>query len=212
MVMLRNDRRLFRRALDTIQANRRAYLALNAVLYGSLLVGFGVGLLFPGLTAAQTESLESGGTADQVRSLLQNPWLFALVILANNALRAGLLNLVLPSMIVPFAGIVWYVYTLFTVGLVLAPVDRDGWLVLVPHSLTVVMEVQAYVLLALGVYLLGRAWIRPRVVGAGSRRRAYVTGLRQLGVLSLPALALLVVFALYEAFSVVYLVPLLTGG
>lgn len=204
--------RLFRRALQTIQANRRAYLALNVILYGSVLVGFGAGLLFPGLTAAQTESFEGGGQADLVRSLLENPWLFALVILANNALRFALLNLVLPSMIVPFAGIAWCVYTLFPVGLMLAPVDRDGWLVLIPHSLTVVMEIQAYVLLALGLYLLGRAWIWPRTVDAENRRQAYVRGLRQLGVLSLPALALLVVFALYESFSIVYLVPLLTEG
>lgn len=204
--------RLFRRALETIQANRRAYLALNAILYGSVLAGFGAGLLFPGLTAAQRESFEAGGQADLVRSLLDNPWLFALAILANNALRAGLLNIVLPSMIVPFAGVVWYVYSLFTVGLLLAPVDRDGWLVLIPHSLTVVMEIQAYVLLALGAYLLGRAWIWPRTVDAENRRQAYLRGLRQLGVLSLPALALLVVFAFYESFSIVYLVPLLTEG
>jgi hypothetical protein len=204
--------RLFRSAFQIIQANRRAYLALNAILYGSVLVGFGAGLLFPCLTAAQMESFEDGGQADLVRSLLENPWLFALMILANNALRAGLLNIVLPSMIVPFAGIVWYVYSLFTVGLMLAPVDRDGWLVLIPHSLTVVMEIQAYVLLALGAYLLGRAWIRPRTVDAENRRQAYVAGLRQLGVLSLPALALLVIFALYESFSIVYLVPLLVGG
>ncbi|MEV0948995.1 stage II sporulation protein M [Promicromonospora sp. NPDC050249] len=204
--------RLFRRALQTIQANRRAYLALNAILYGSVLVGFGAGLLFPGLAAAQRESFEDGGQADLVRSLLDSPWLFALAILANNALRAGLLNIVLPSMLVPFAGVVWYVYSLFTVGLMLAPVDRDGWLVLIPHSLTVVMEIQAYVLLALGAYLLGRAWIWPRTVDAENRRQAYARGLRQLGVLSLPALALLVVFALYESFSIVYLVPLLTAG
>lgn len=204
--------RLFRRALETIKANRRAYLALNAILYGSVLVGFGTGLLFPALTAAQTESFEDGGQADLVRSLLDSPWLFALAILANNALRAGLLSIVLPSMLVPFAGIVWYVYSLFTVGLMIAPVDRDGWLVLIPHSLTVVMEIQAYVLLALGAYLLGRAWIWPRTVGAENRRQAYVAGLRQLGVLSVPALVLLVVFAFYESFSIVYLVPLLTQG
>ncbi|MFI8526042.1 hypothetical protein ACIGB8_16415 [Promicromonospora sukumoe] len=204
--------RLIRHVVQTVQANRRPYLVLNALLYGSVLLGFGAGLLFPSLTAAQLDSLEASGTGDLIRSLLANPWLFALVILANNALRAGLLNLVLPSMIVPFAGIVWYVYTLFTVGLLLAPVDRDGWLTLIPHSLTVVMEVQAYVLLSLGVYLLGRAWIWPRTVGAENRRQAYVRGLRQLGVLSLPALALLVVFALYEALSVIYLVPLLTEG
>lgn len=204
--------RLFRHVFQTVQANRRAYLVLNAILYGSVLLGFGAGLLFPGLTAAQMDSLEDSGAGDQVRSLLENPWLFALVILANNTLRSGLLNLVLPSLIVPFAGIVWYVYVLFTVGLVLAPVNRDGWLTLIPHSLTVVMEIQAYVLLSLGVYLLGRAWIRPRTVDADNRRQAYVAGLRTLGVLSVPAFALLVVFALYESLSVIYLLPLLTEG
>ncbi|WP_461001492.1 stage II sporulation protein M [Streptomonospora sediminis] len=207
---MEHELRFLHNAIQIIRANRRAYLVLNTLLYGPFLVGLGTGLLFPSLTAAQVEALEGGSTADLVRSLLENPWLFALIILANNALRSGLLNLVLPSMIVPFAGIPWFAYNLYTVGVTLAPTDRDGWLAFIPHSLTVLIELQGFVLLALGAYLLGRAWIRPRTVGAENRRQGYVRGLRQLGRLSLPALALLVVGAIYESFSVIYLVPVLT--
>ncbi len=64
----------------------------------------------------------------------------------------------------------------------------------------------------LGAYLLGRSWIRPGAVGAPNRRRAYLHGLRQIGWLSLPALALFVIGALYEAFEIIYLVPPLLAG
>ncbi|MBE1582763.1 stage II sporulation protein M [Nonomuraea angiospora] len=204
--------RFLRHVIQTIRANRSAYLVLNAIVYGPVLVGFGVGLLFPSLAAAQVESMKSSGTGDLVQSLLENPWLFALAILANNALRAGLLILVLPSMIVPFAGIPWFAYSQYTVGVTLAPANEAAWLALIPHSLTILIEFQAFVLLALGAYLLGRAWIRPRTVDAVNRRQGYVRGLRQLGRLSLPALALLVVGAIHESFSLIYLVPLLTEG
>ena len=47
------------------------------------------------------------------------------------------------------------------------------------------------------------------VNGARNRRQGYVHGLREVGWLSLPALALLVVGAIYEAVEIIHLVPLL---
>jgi hypothetical protein len=154
-------------------------------------------------------SLQDDGTADLVVSLLSNVWLFALVILGINALTVGALSILLPSMIVPFAGIAVFAYRAFDIGLTLAPADQTGWVLLIPHSLTYVIEFQAYVLLALGAYLLGRSWLRPGTIGAGDRREGYVRGLQQIGWLSLPALALFVIGAVYEAFTLRYLVPLL---
>lgn len=61
----------------------------------------------------------------------------------------------------------------------------------------------------LGAHLLGRSWLRPASVGAPNRRAGYVSGLRQIGRLSLPALVLFVVGAVYEAFTLSYLVPVL---
>jgi hypothetical protein len=201
--------RLPRQPLRIIRANLRAYLAMNIIMFGLCAVGIVAALAFPELNAARRTALERDGTAELVLSLLDSPWLFALTIFAVNTLTAAAAQIVLPSLILPFAGIAVFAYRAFIFGLSLAPTDRTMAIALIPHSLTMLIEFQAYVLLMLGAYLLGRAWLRPRLVGAPNRRHGYLHGLQQIGWLSLPALALFVVGALYEAFSLAYLVPLL---
>lgn len=195
-----------RRPLHIVRAHARGYLALNVLAYGLFLVGFVMGLLFPHLNQAQVTRLNDDGTADLVRSLINQPWLFALVILGVNTLKMGAATIVLPSMIVPFAGIPLFAYWAFTTGITLVPASDIGWVALIPHSLTLIIEVQAYVLFLLGAYVLGRHWVWPHAHGAENRRGGYVRGLRQLGWLSLAAVVLLVVGAVYEAFSLRYFV------
>ncbi|CAL9595493.1 hypothetical protein SUDANB121_05343 [Nocardiopsis dassonvillei] len=197
--------RLLRTPFRIIRENLRAYLAMNALVYGALLLGVGAGLLLPDLYAAQHAALEEAGTADLVEPLLATPWLFGLAIFVNNVLRASLLVIVLPSMVVPFSGIALFAYSTFTVGVIIAPVDGETARTLVPHSVTLLVEFQAYVLVMLGAYILGLGWLRPRTIGADTRRQGYVRGLRRTGWLSLPALALLAVGAVYEALSITYL-------
>lgn len=194
------------RPLQVIRENARAYLVINACMYGLFLVGFVVGLLVPELSEAQHTRLTDDGTADLVRSLINTPWLFALTILGVNTVKMGLLTIVLPSMVVPFAGIALFAWWAVTTGVTLVPASDIGWVALIPHSLTLIIEFQAYIVVLLGAYLLGRSWIFPRTAGAETRRSGYVRGLRQLGWLSLAAAVLLVVGAVYEAFSLRYLV------
>jgi hypothetical protein len=189
-----------------IRQNTRAYFAINVCMYGLFGAGFGAGLLFPQLSEAQRTRLEEDGTAEIVQSLITNPWLFALVILGVNTVKMSVLTIVLPSMIVPFAGIALFAYWAASTGATLVPASDIGWVALIPHSLTLVIEFQAYILVVLGVYLLGSCWVRPRSAGAQNRREGYLRGLRQLGWLSLPAAMLLVVGAVYEAFSLRYFV------
>src|SRR6266496_3564809 len=96
-------------------------------------------------------------------------------------------------------------------GIVLAPVDATSRLTLIPHSLTLLIEFQAYALVMFGAYLLGRSWLRPATVDAPTRRQGYVRGLSRLGRLWLPALALFVIGAVYEAIEIYFLVPLVLG-
>ncbi|WP_203137290.1 hypothetical protein [Microbacterium sp. JZ31] len=201
---------LWRRPFRVIRENRRAYLILNAAAYGLALVGFVLGVAFPDLNAARAASLEQDGTGELVRWLVSVPPLFALTILGVNVFRLGLLTIVLPSLVVPFAGLALFGYWAVETGITIAPASPQGWVALIPHALTFVIELQAYVLLLLGAYLLGRNWLWPRSVGAANRRQGYVQGLRRLGLLALPALALLVVGALWEAYSLRYLVHPLT--
>jgi hypothetical protein len=133
-----------------IRANTRAYLALNAITYGLFVVGFLVGLLVPLLNQAQLTRLNDDGTTDLVRSLINYPWLLAPTLLAVNTLRMGAATIVLPSMIVPIAGIPLFAYWALQTGMTLVPAGDLGWVALIPHSLTLVIELQAYILLLLG--------------------------------------------------------------
>ena len=122
----------------------------------------------------------------------------------------GALWIVIPSLIVPFTGIALFAYKAFTLGLAMAPPTEIMAVALIPHSLTVLIELQAYALLMFGAYILGRSWVRPATIGARSHRQGYVRGLQQLGWLSLATLPLFIIGAIWEAFSLRYLVPLLT--
>jgi Stage II sporulation protein M len=151
-------------------------------------------------------TLEDNGTTDLIRSLLNNPLLFSLTILGVNVMSGALL-IVLPWSIVPFSGIALFAYKALTLGLAMAPTTKIITVGLIPHSLTILIEFQAYALLMFGTYILGRSWVRPTTIGARNHRQGYVRGLQQLGWLSLSTLPLFIVGAIWEAFSLGYLVP-----
>ncbi|MEV4734876.1 stage II sporulation protein M [Saccharopolyspora sp. NPDC049426] len=197
------------RRFRIIRANLGAYLALNALAYGLFLVGMGVGLLRPELAGTNIAALQQDGTLELATWAMSSVWLFSLIILVVNAVGLSLVHVLLPSAIVPFGGIAVFAYWAFDTGVTLAPVNEVAALTMIPHSLTVLIEFQAYVLVLLGAYRLGMSWLRPRAVGARNRRQGYVHGLREVGWLSLPALALLVVGAIYEAVEIIHLVPML---
>ena len=201
--------RLLRRPVQIIRADLRAYLVLNAVVYGLALAGMSLGLLFPDLHAARSAPVQdpSGWTSSLVTAVIGNVWMFAGTILLVNVFTAALLLIVLPSLVVPFAGLLVFGLKTLDLGVVLAPVDATAAKILLPHSLTLLVEFQAYVLVMFGAYLLGRSWLRPSTVGAPARRQGYLGGLSRLGWLGPPALALFVLGAIYEAFEVLYLVP-----
>jgi hypothetical protein len=198
-----------RKPFQIIRANFRAYLTINAIVYGLVITGFVAAMIFPNLGATQLATLEDDGTGDLVRSLVNNSWLFSLTILAVNV-TGGALWIVLPSLIVPFAGIALFAYKAFTLGLAMAPTTKIIAVGLIPHSLTILIEFQAYALLMFGAYILGRSWVRPATIGARNHRQGYLRGLQQLGWLSLSALPLFIVGAIWEAFSLRYLIQPLT--
>jgi len=196
----------WRRPFRIIRDNKRDYFIINVAAYGLALVGFVIGLIFPDLNAAQAAGLEEDGTGELVRWLVNIPALFALTILGVNLFRLSLLTIVLPSVIVPFAGLAFFGYWAVETGITLVPASPEGWVALIPHSLTFVIELQAYILLLLGAYLLGKYWLFPRTIGAKNRRQGYLRGLQRIGLLALPALALLIIGAVWEAYSLRYFV------
>lgn len=116
----------WRRPFQVIRENRRAYLIINVAAYGLALIGFVIGLLFPDLNAARVASLEDDGTGELVRWLVNIPPLFALTILGINLFRLSLLTIVLPSLIVPFAGLAFFGYWAVETGITLVPASAEG--------------------------------------------------------------------------------------
>ncbi|MDR6144047.1 hypothetical protein QE375_003601 [Microbacterium foliorum] len=197
--------RFWRRPFRVVRENLRTYLMLNAAAYGLTLIGLVLGLSFPDLVAREAVGLEADGTGELVRTLVTTPALFALAIFGVNLFRLSALTIVLPSLIVPFAALPLFGYWAVTTGITIAPQSEGAWRLFVPHSLTLVIELQAYILLLLGAFLIGKYWLFPRTAGAQTRRRGYLRGLQKLGLLALPALVLLVVGALWEAYSLSFL-------
>lgn len=198
--------RFWRRPFRVVRENMRVYVILNAAAYGLALIGFVAGLLFPDLVVAKAAGLEADGTGELVRWLFNTPPLFALAILGVNVFRLSALTIVLPSLIVPFAGLAFFGYWAVTTGITIVQTTPAGWVAMIPHSLTFVIELQAYILLLLGAFLIGKYWLLPRTAQAKNRRQGYLHGLRQLGLLALPALVLLIIGAVWEAYSLRYLV------
>ncbi|WP_039921872.1 hypothetical protein [Amycolatopsis decaplanina] len=201
-----------RRPFQIIRADLRAYLLVNAFVYGVLLLGMALGALFPDLHAARTASFASGDQGALVNAVVGNGWVFGTVIFVVNVFPTALLLITLPSLVVPFAGLAVFALKTIDLGITLAPVDATSGLTLIPHSLTLLIEFQAYALVMFGAYLLGRSWLRPATVGAPTRRQGYLRGLSRLGWLWLPALALFVIGAVYEAIEIYFLVPLVLGS
>ena len=197
---------LWRRPFRLIRGNARAYALFNLATYGLLLIGFTIGMIFPELNEARIAALEQNGDAELVARVFSNPALFGLVILAVNVVRLSLFTIVVPSLVVPFAGLGFFGYWVLQTGITLVPTTAVGWVAQIPHTLTVIIELQAYLMLVLGAYLLGRHWLFPRSMGAKNRRQGYLRGLQRIGLLALPALVLLVIGAIWEAYSLRYLV------
>lgn len=199
------------RPFQIIRASRRPYLLVNVSVYGALLLGMALGMLFPELHAARTASFATGSQGALVEAVFRNGWLFAVVIFLVNVFPTALLLITLPSLVIPFAGLVVFAVKTIDLGITLAPVDRTTSLTLIPHSVTLLIEFQAYALVMFGAYLLGRSWLRPATVDAATRRQGYARGLKLLAPLWLPALALFVIGAAYEAFEIYFLVPRVLG-
>ena len=203
--------RLLSAPLQVIRDDLRAYLVMNAVVYGVLVLGLVIGILVPAIPAALVAQFTGSGANGLVQSVSSNVWAFALVIFLVNAIPTALLQITVPSLVVPFLGVAFFTLNVLRLGIQLAPTDSASAWTLLPHSVTMIVEFQAYVLLMFGGYLLGRSWIRPATIGADTRGQGYRRGLAKLGRLWVPALVLLVIGAVYEAVEITYLVPLLPG-
>jgi hypothetical protein len=197
---------------------RRPYLILNAAYYGLVVLGMTyVAIIDPALQEQLLSEVE-GAFAEGPLATVGGAYVGGNVLAAAvltfvvNLSVGSLLSITLPSLIVPFSGVLLGAYRAALWGLVLAPTSTQLALVMIPHSLTLLLEGQAYILTMLAVYVHGKAFLWPHSVGVASRAQGYVTGLKLSARLYLLVVLVLAVAAIYEALEVTIMVRLASGA
>lgn len=198
-------------AWGLVQENRRAYIVLNVVYYSLVIicmiyVAFNQKLQEELLNAVGAQFMT--GPLSFVGQAYVNTKVFTAILATFfvNLFIGSFGTITLPSLIIPFSGLLIGIYRAVLWGLLLSPAHPDMRLVMIPHSLTLILEGQAYVLTMLAAYIQGRAFLWPRTVGLETHVKGYLEGLRRTGKIYLLIILTLAIAAVYEVIEVVIMV------
>ena len=204
---------LLKSAWGLVLENRRAYIVLNVVYY-ALVVIFMIYVAFN--QPLQQSLLEAVGATFMTGPLsivgqsYANAQVFKaiLVTFVVNLSIGSFGSITLPSLIIPFSGTLVGIYRAILWGLILSPANPDLRLAMIPHSLTLIIEGQAYILTMLAAYIQGRAFLWPKTIGLERRGQGYLEGLKRTGKLYVLVILTLLVAAIYEVIEVVIMIKL----
>jgi len=200
-------------ALRTIKEFRRAYIVLNLVYYGLVICGMVYVAFNPALQQLLLEAVGSAFTEGPLSTVAGaytgGQILLAIVLtFVVNLTIASFLWITLPSLVVPFSGLVTGACRAILWGVLLSPSSPEMSAVMIPHSLTLILEGQAYILAMLAAYIQGRAFLWPATVGATTHGEGYRAGVKRSLRLYLLVAIVLAVAAVYEVLEVIYIIPL----
>jgi hypothetical protein len=126
-----------------------------------------------------------------------------------NLVVGSFLYITLPSLIIPFLGFLLGIYRAALWGFLFYPGHPDIGMIMLPHSITLILEGQAYILALFAVYLQGRAFLWPKSVGLETHKQGYIEGLRRTGKMYILVILTLAIAAVYEVIEVVLLAKLM---
>jgi len=205
-----------RSALSVLGESRRAYVTLNLVYYGLVVCG----MVFTAfdrsvqreLLAAVGNALTQGPLAGVASAYTTGQTLSAIAMtFAINLVVASFISITLPSLIVPFSGLLVGLVRALTWGLLFSPPTlavggREAAMGLL-IGILLVLEGQGYVLAMLAAWVQGRAFLSPQSVGAADRGQGYLAGLKRALHLYVLVALVLAVAAVYEAVVAIVIIP-----
>ena len=193
---------LFERVREIITQNLRAYWVFSAIYYGLIIVLMICANINPTLYQMFVDTFGRRFLTGAL-TLIGEPFGFGQALKAvvdgffYNMMGLSYAEISLPSFIIPFSGVLIGLFRAAVLGVAFSPANVIPSGIFLPHLPTLFFEGQSAVLAILGSYIHGRALIWPKTVGQTSRWRAYVEGVRQIGILYIPMAAVLLVSALY---------------
>lgn len=182
--------------------NKRAYILLNVFYYAIMLIFMIYLTLDPtlrdGFASRYGKSFQHGPPLLVGEPFAMDRTMDNLFKNFNyNLLGSSYAEITLPSIFIPFVGIAIGLYRVAFLGLAFSPANPTAASFFLPHLPTLLLEGQAAVLAMLGAYIHGRALIWPKTIGQTGRWKAFVEGVRQIGMLYLPIMGILLLAMLY---------------
>lgn len=199
-------------ALLLVRRHRLALILMNVGYFSLVALGAVYAFLNP---AAQQTLIQTivEGFGMQPLSWARDAYLSrdvpaaAAVTFGVNSLMGSLFSITITSLLIPFLGIAIGFYRALVWGLALAPTSPELARAMIPHSLTMLMEGEGYILAMFGVHLLWQsAFNGLKEGGIGGFIAGYRAGLHANLHVYLLVLLVLAVAAVYEAFELIYLV------
>jgi hypothetical protein len=207
----RTIRGMVRGSWAVVEEHRRAYVLLNLSFYGLMAAAMAYVAFFdPALQKTLWDEVGRAFGTTPLTSEVVDAYSGGQVVLAAaltfavNLVLGSFAMIAVPSLVVPFSGLLVGVYRALLWGLLFSPTAFLGAGMLV-HWPTLLLEGQAYILAMLAAYAQGLAFLRPRAVGAKTRKEGYWVGVKRAArVYALVAIVLFVA-AIYEAVSVIFI-------
>ena len=192
-----------------LREHRRAWLGVNLLYFGTIALGMLAVLVYPALQQSLWQSVGQAFSPTSTLGPLAQAYTEGRLLMAIaltfvvNLVLGSLAVLSLPSLVIPFAGILMGVFRALLWGVLFSPFGGEMQLGLLPHALTVLLEGEAYVVAMLGVWL----WWWPVLRTPGKRWQLWRDGLVLQGRIYCLVALLLAIAAVYEALEVILLLP-----
>lgn len=203
-------------ALRIIREFRRTYIVLNLVYYGLVICGMAYAAFNPSLQQSLLDALRgafSQGPLSPVAGAYSGGQVLLAIVFTFvlNLAIGSFLWITLPSLVLPFSGLLTGGFRAVLWGLLFSPSSPEMSVVMIPHSLTLILEGQAYILAMLAAYIQGRAFLWPATVDATGHGEGYWAGMKRSLRLYLLVAIVLAVAAVYEVVEVIFIIPLFGG-
>lgn len=201
----------FREGFAVARFDRHALVILSAATLAAFGLGIFATALVPELRPGGLGALDASSSGSGIGWLIADSYrsgnvvYAAAITFAYNLIFASILQTTLPSLIAPMLGVVITIVRSVSWGILFTPIGANDPSFLV-HWVTLLIEGAAYVLVGFAAYVQGRMFLTPNRYSLATRKQGYLAGIRaSLRVYSWVAL-LLLIGAIYEAVTVIFII------
>jgi hypothetical protein len=204
----------FRDALRVVWEFRRSYVALNLVYYGLVAAAMVYVAFDRDVQKAVIEQVKTdirGPFAPVMRAYETGVLPAVAVTFAVNLLIGSAAMITLPSLVIPFSGILVGATRAFMWGLLFSPMPGELSAARIAMGILIgvllLLEGQGFILAMFASYVQGKSFLFPAGVGAEGRWPGYKLGLKHSLRLYALVAAALAIAAIYEAVIAILILP-----